>query len=103
MKLPPDVRFEPEVDLLVWKPRGVLSEKVVNKIIAFIREQETLSESSELRFIDTTALTGLNLTSDTFFTWLFTGDFLALGDQRSNRRFGSKTRHSATISNCTPS
>jgi hypothetical protein len=61
MKLPPDVRFEPEVDLLVWKPRGVLSEKVVNKIIAFIREQEALSESSELRFIDTTALTAVEL------------------------------------------
>jgi len=59
--LPPDVYFRPDLRLLLWKPRGVLNEKVVNKIIAFIRDAEAKSDASELRFIDTTALTAVDL------------------------------------------
>ena len=59
--LPPDVYFRPDLRLLLWKPRGVLNEKVVNKLIAFIRDVEAKSDASELRFIDTTALTAVDL------------------------------------------
>jgi hypothetical protein len=61
MKLPPDVRLQADLGLLLWKPRGVLDEKLVNKIIAFIREEEALSDANELRFIDTTAVTAVEL------------------------------------------
>ena len=61
MKLPPDFYFRSELNLLLWKPRGVLNEKGVNKVIAFIREAEAESQANELRFIDTTALTAVDL------------------------------------------
>jgi len=61
MKLPPDVYFRPDIRLLLWKPRGVLNEKVVNKIIAFIRDAEAKSDASELRFVDTAMLTAIEL------------------------------------------
>ena len=61
MKLPLDVYFRSELGLLLWNPCGVLNEKVVNKIIAFIRDEEANSNEPELRFIDTTALTAIDL------------------------------------------
>jgi hypothetical protein len=61
MKVPPDVYFRPEFNLLLWKPRGVLNEKAINQIIAFIRDEEASSDASDLRFIDTTALTAVEL------------------------------------------
>jgi hypothetical protein len=61
MKPPADICVQPELRLLLWKPRGVLDEKRVNQIIAFIGEQEAASNANELRFIDTTALTAVEL------------------------------------------
>ena len=61
MKLPSDVSFRSELGLLLWNPRGILNEKVVNKILGFIREEEARSDANELRFIDTTALTAVEL------------------------------------------
>ena len=69
MKLPPDFYFHPELNLLLWKPRGVLNQKGVNKIMAFIREVEAESQANELRFIDTTALTAIDLN----FRYVFHG------------------------------
>jgi hypothetical protein len=61
MKTPPDVYFRPEVGLLLWSPHGILDEKAVNRILAFIREEEAQTDGNELRFIDTTALTSIDL------------------------------------------
>jgi len=61
MKLPPDVYFRSQLGLLLWHPRGILNEKAVNKILAFIRDEEARSDANELRFIDTTALTAVEL------------------------------------------
>jgi hypothetical protein len=61
MKLPPDIYFRPDIHLLLWKPRGVLDEKVVNRIIAFVRDAETKSDASKLRFIDATELSAIEL------------------------------------------
>ena len=61
MKLPPDVYFRSQLGLLLWNPRGILNEKAVNKILAFIRDEEARSDANELRFIDTTALTAVEL------------------------------------------
>ena len=61
MKPPPDVSFRPELGLLIWKPRGILHEGVVNKVIAFVGDQEAKSDANNLRFIDTTELTAVDL------------------------------------------
>jgi hypothetical protein len=61
MKPPPDVYFRSELNLLLWKPRGVLSEKAVNGVIAFVRQEEAALDANKLRFIDTTALSAVDL------------------------------------------
>lgn len=61
MKVPPDIYFRSEHSLLLWKPRGVLNEKVVNQIVAFIRNEEAKSDLHALRFIDTSELTAIEL------------------------------------------
>src|SRR5438876_5120834 len=61
VKLPPDVHFAPDFHLLLWKPRGILNEAGVNSILSFIGEQEALSSDNEIRFVDTTALTAVDL------------------------------------------
>ena len=61
MELPPDVRFREDLQLLIWSPRGVLNEAKVNQMLAFIAEEEALSDASELRFIDTGGLFAIDL------------------------------------------
>ena len=61
MNPPPDVYFRTQQNLLIWKPRGVLNEKVVNHIIAFVREEEAKSDATKLRFVDASALTAVDL------------------------------------------
>jgi hypothetical protein len=61
MKTPPDIHFRSEINLLLWKPHGVLDEKAVNRIVVFIRDEEARSNASELRFIDTTELSAVEL------------------------------------------
>jgi len=61
MKLPTDVHVRPELNLLLWKPHGVLDEKVINELIALVGNLETQTETNQRRFIDTTALTSVEL------------------------------------------
>src|ERR1700759_580301 len=61
MLIPPDIRFDAKHHLLLWKPKGALDEKTVNNVLVFIAEEEAISDSNELRFIDTTALTAVDL------------------------------------------
>ena len=61
MNAPPDIYFRPEIGLLLWAPQGILDEKAVNRILAFIRDEEAQTDAHELRFIDTTALTAVEL------------------------------------------
>src|SRR5215472_16593108 len=52
MKLPPDVEFHEDVRLLIYRPRGVIDEAAVNKIIAVIEEIETATQEPFNRFSD---------------------------------------------------
>lgn len=61
MRLPPHVIAYPDLDLLVWKPRGVLDEATVNGIVRFLGYQETVSEKPIHRFSDTTLLETIDL------------------------------------------
>jgi hypothetical protein len=67
MKLPPDVTFHPEQRLMVWRPRGILDEKMVSQITTFIGSVEATSKSSFDRFTDTTLLDAINLSFDYMF------------------------------------
>src|SRR4029079_14455822 len=53
MKLPPDVQFHEDIHLLVYRPRGLLNEAAVNKIIKVIGELEAKLKDPFNRFSDT--------------------------------------------------
>jgi hypothetical protein len=61
MKLPPDVTFHEAHGLFVWKPRGVLNEATINKIIAFIGKQEATLGKSFDRFTDMSLVDSIDL------------------------------------------
>jgi hypothetical protein len=67
MELPADVEYFEDANLFIWRPRGVLSEALVNKIIVFVREQEDTLGRSFNRFTDLSALDAVDLNFDYVF------------------------------------
>jgi len=65
MELPPDVEYVEDANLFIWRPRGVLSEALVNQIVVFVGEQEeTLDRSFNP---DLSALDAVDLNFDYVF------------------------------------
>jgi hypothetical protein len=62
MKLPPGVECIEDASLLIWRPRGVLDEAVVNKILVFLADQEGRFGRSFNRFTDMSGLDTVDLT-----------------------------------------
>jgi hypothetical protein len=52
MKLPPDIEFHRDIRLLIYRPRGLIGEAAVNKIIDVIEEIEATSQEPFNRFSD---------------------------------------------------
>src|SRR6266850_3346127 len=50
MKLPPEVQFHEDIRLLIYRPRGLIDEAAINKIIAVI---EAATQEPFNRFSDT--------------------------------------------------
>ena len=46
MKLPPNVFFRPDLWLMIFRPQGILNEKRVNTIVAFLEEEEERNRTS---------------------------------------------------------
>src|SRR6266436_6577061 len=61
MELPADVEYVEDANLFVWRPRGVLSEALVNEIVVFVTEQEETLGRSFNRFTDLSALDAVDL------------------------------------------
>jgi hypothetical protein len=61
MKPPPHVQFHEDLGLLVWRPRGVINESAVNKIIAFLGKLEGSSNKPFNRFTDALAADSIEL------------------------------------------
>jgi hypothetical protein len=53
MKLPPEVQFYKDIRLLVYRPRGLIDEAAVNKIVSVIEELEAATQEPFNRFSDT--------------------------------------------------
>jgi len=51
-KLPLDVEFHEDIHLLIYRPRGVIDERAVSKIIHVIEEIEALTQEPFNRFTD---------------------------------------------------
>jgi hypothetical protein len=52
LKLPPGVEFHEDIRLLIYRPRGLIDEAAVNKIIAVIEEIEAATQKPFNRFTD---------------------------------------------------
>jgi hypothetical protein len=55
MKLPSDVEFHEDVGLFVWRPRGVLDEAALNKVLGCLEDLEGKLQAPFNRFADTLA------------------------------------------------
>jgi len=53
MKLPAEIEFHQDIRLLIYRPRGLIDEAAVNKIISVIEDLETESQKPFNRFSDT--------------------------------------------------
>jgi len=54
MKLPPEIEFHPDIRLLVYRPRGLINEAAINKVISVIEELEAATQEPFNRFSDAT-------------------------------------------------
>jgi hypothetical protein len=61
MKLPPDVEFHDDIRLLIYRPRGVIDEAAVKKIVCVLEELEASLEKPFNRFSDTLAADDVEL------------------------------------------
>jgi hypothetical protein len=64
---PPDLQVREDLHLLIWKPQGILNERVTNNLLAFLSDEEARSEANELRFVDTSRLTAVALNFEYVF------------------------------------
>jgi hypothetical protein len=55
MMFPPDVQFHEDVRLFVWRPRGVLDEPALNKVLGCLEDLEAKLQAPFNRFSDTLA------------------------------------------------
>jgi hypothetical protein len=61
MKPPPDVLFHHDLRLMVWRPRGTVNEKAINKILEFMGKKETASHEPFNRFTDASLVESIDL------------------------------------------
>jgi hypothetical protein len=53
MKLPPEIGFHPDIGLLIYRPRGLINEAALNKVINIIEDLEAETQKPFNRFSDT--------------------------------------------------
>lgn len=53
MKLPPEIQFHEDIRLLIYRPRGLIDEAALNKVISVIEELEAATQEPFNRFSDT--------------------------------------------------
>ena len=54
MKLPPDIEFHEDIGLLIYRPKGLINEAEINRVIGVIEGIEAASQEPFNRFSDTT-------------------------------------------------
>src|SRR5712671_751692 len=55
MKMPPDIEFHDDVRLLIYRPRGVIDEAAVQKVVDVLEDLEAKLQKPFNRFSDTLA------------------------------------------------
>jgi hypothetical protein len=54
MKLPPEIEFHQDIRLLIYRPRGLIDEAAINKVVSAIEKLEAATQEPFNRFSDTT-------------------------------------------------
>src|SRR4029453_16154595 len=54
MKLPPEIQFHEDIRLLIYRPRGLIDEAAVNKVLSSLEDLEAKLQEPFNRFSDTT-------------------------------------------------
>ena len=62
MKPPSEVEFLEEAHLLIWRPRGILDEAAVNKVLVDLLRREAMAGKPFNRFSDLSAVESFHLT-----------------------------------------
>src|SRR5882724_6565007 len=62
MKPPAEVQFHEDLHLIVWRPRGILDEAAVNKVLLELLRRETIAAKPFNRFSDLSAVESFHLT-----------------------------------------
>ena len=65
--LPDGVIFHEDIDLLVWKPVGIVTEPIINTILSFLDHHETVYPRPFDRFTDTSAQEAMELNHEYVF------------------------------------
>jgi hypothetical protein len=53
MKLPPEIEFHQNTRLLIYRPRGLIDEAALNKVVSVIEDLEAATQEPFNRFSDT--------------------------------------------------
>jgi hypothetical protein len=53
MKLPPDIGFHEDIRLLIYRPRGLIDEAAINKVLSSLEDLEAKLQEPFNRFSDT--------------------------------------------------
>ena len=53
MKLPSEIEFHQDIRLLIYRPRGLIDEAVINRVISAIEDLEAATQAPFNRFSDT--------------------------------------------------
>src|ERR1700758_1600306 len=61
MKLPPELEFHEDIHLLIYRPRGVIDEPAVKKVVSVLEDLEAKLEKPFNRFSDTLAANEVEL------------------------------------------
>jgi hypothetical protein len=61
MRLPPEVQFHDDIRLFVWRPRGVLNDEAIEKVVGCLEDLEARSREPFNRFADTVAADEIEL------------------------------------------
>jgi hypothetical protein len=61
MKLLPDIEFQEDIRLLIYRPRGLLDEAAINKVLSALEDLEAKLQEPFNRFADTLAADEIEL------------------------------------------
>jgi hypothetical protein len=61
MKLPPEIEYHEDIRLFIYRPRGLLNEAAVNRVVSVLADLEAKLKEPFNRFSDTSAIDRVEL------------------------------------------